>query len=367
MKSTTKRYEALDGWRGLAALLVVVHHFKTANTFSDSVFVGNFAMMVDLFFVLSGFVISLSSIDKLQSFHDCKSFMIKRFARIYPLHLVTLLALVPFALVYSLILNQGGDRFSLFSFISNVFLIDPLNLFDAPTWNMPSWSIAVEFFAYLFFSIILFFNLRKRIRFFTLLSLVSIMLLFVFSDKFMKDTSSYSLFRCFTGFFMGCAIYSIKEKLDTKVLGSVFYRNVIFVSEWILLILLIFILINKANLIMFFLPLFFGLLVFIYSYELGHISKLLRLDFFQKLGLWSFSIYMIHSVIFLSIKGLSIVTDKILQIGWYDQSRNIFDFGSDFVNGLSYFIALSVVIVLSRFTYIYIELPAQSCVKRKCL
>jgi peptidoglycan/LPS O-acetylase OafA/YrhL len=81
----------------------------------------------------------------------------------------------------------------------------------------------------------------------------------------------------------------------------------------------------------------------------------------------SFSIYMIHSVIFLSIKGLSIVSDKILQIGWYDQSRNIFDFGSDFVNGLSYFIALSLVIVLSRFTYIYIELPAQSCAKRKCL
>ncbi|WP_366788678.1 acyltransferase family protein [uncultured Flavobacterium sp.] len=62
----------LDGLRGLFSLIVVIYHFPYENEFSEISITSNFLvrqgdLFVDFFFVLSGFVISLKYIDRLQS------------------------------------------------------------------------------------------------------------------------------------------------------------------------------------------------------------------------------------------------------------------------------------------------------------
>ena len=101
------RVEQLDGLRGIFSVLVVAHHH---NAFKESMFYNNFfvinsSLFVDFFFVLSGFVISMNYINRINSKEDFFQFIKKRFIRLYPLLLYTE--------VVFLIANLIGDQSSL--------------------------------------------------------------------------------------------------------------------------------------------------------------------------------------------------------------------------------------------------------------
>jgi peptidoglycan/LPS O-acetylase OafA/YrhL len=75
-----KRFELLDGTRGLAALVVMIFHL----TAQQRVFERGW-MAVDLFFVLSGFVITYSYGEKIKGGLTFKDFFVARFLRLWPL------------------------------------------------------------------------------------------------------------------------------------------------------------------------------------------------------------------------------------------------------------------------------------------
>ena len=77
-------YYQLDVFRALAALSVCAVHFNFDSFFNNHFANGKF---VQLFFALSGFVIYLNYHQKINNFIDLKFFIIKRFKRLYPLHL----------------------------------------------------------------------------------------------------------------------------------------------------------------------------------------------------------------------------------------------------------------------------------------
>jgi Predicted acyltransferases len=84
MRTTSDKYSTLDGLRGVAAMLVVMYHFPG---FFRPVYVENSYLMVDLFFVMSGFVIASAYEEKL-SCGDISPlrFMRLRLIRLYPLY-----------------------------------------------------------------------------------------------------------------------------------------------------------------------------------------------------------------------------------------------------------------------------------------
>ena len=84
-----KKILALESLRGFAALSVALLHFNTGSYFNNG-FTNNAWLMVDFFFVLSGFVIAFNYIDRIYSLPELLTFQKKRFWRLYPLHLVTL-------------------------------------------------------------------------------------------------------------------------------------------------------------------------------------------------------------------------------------------------------------------------------------
>ena len=85
-----KHINQLDVFRGLAALSVCAVHFTY-----DSIFYKYFAqgLFVQLFFTLSGFVIAYNYYHNLNDYDSFLKFIIKRFKRLYPLHLFFLLTL----------------------------------------------------------------------------------------------------------------------------------------------------------------------------------------------------------------------------------------------------------------------------------
>src|SRR5690242_8734378 len=98
MKPATVYISNLTPLRGFAALLVVIYHFEEiigrfVNA-SDSMFIRKSYLMVDLFFVMSGFIIFHvynSNFKKSIDQHLFSKFLVARFARIYPLHFFMLL------------------------------------------------------------------------------------------------------------------------------------------------------------------------------------------------------------------------------------------------------------------------------------
>lgn len=144
---------ALTGLRGVAAIWVVVFHlfWPGADPVTRAGYLG-----VDIFFILSGFVLSHVYVrrEDLLTRSGYLRFLLTRLARIYPLHLATLIFLlfVVAALPGFAQYSRPGS-FGLTAFIANVFLVQNWGRHPVLGWNRPTWSLSAEWFAYLLFPI----------------------------------------------------------------------------------------------------------------------------------------------------------------------------------------------------------------------
>ena len=88
------RFTVLDSWRGISALLVAAFHLPVLSHQFAIPLLRNAFLFVDFFFVLSGFVITHAYDSKLATGRQGVSFMVRRFGRVWPLHMAVLLAFV---------------------------------------------------------------------------------------------------------------------------------------------------------------------------------------------------------------------------------------------------------------------------------
>ncbi len=110
---------------------------------------------VDLFFALSGYVIASAYLEAFRraSRGTYTQFMIRRFARVWPLHAATLLLFVGAPAC-----RAPGDL------ASNLLMTQSWGFIDHATCNEPSWSISCEWFAYLVFPCLAWLLLRSERR-----------------------------------------------------------------------------------------------------------------------------------------------------------------------------------------------------------
>lgn len=185
-----KEIRALTGLRGIAALVVFLAHMRETllgrglPLHVPTLVMRLFLMggrQVDIFFVLSGFILAMiyrdwfaDSVDK----HAYGKFLQRRFARIYPLHAFMLLLVVAFvyaAHVLNLPTNNGLGRFNPSTLWAYVLLVQAWGfLGDNPgEWNPPAWSISIEALAYFLFPFLIWFASRfAKSRPWTLLILI---------------------------------------------------------------------------------------------------------------------------------------------------------------------------------------------------
>lgn len=153
----------IDALRGLAACLVafVFHAFYILQVNRtgplDGIPVFSWLhehgwTLVDLFFVISGFVFShvYLSEGNLKSGVTFRSFMIARIARLYPLHLLTFVLIIP-AIAIGVGLPHDYANFDIKHALLNLLMLQVSGLNDGLSFNIPAWSISVEIFCYLAF------------------------------------------------------------------------------------------------------------------------------------------------------------------------------------------------------------------------
>ena len=144
---------ALTGLRGIGAVWVLLYHLTDGQNFP----VLQYGYLgVDLFFTLSGFVLTMVYADVFSSLsrHEYLHFLQVRLARIYPLHLATLLLAAALVLAFpgqAMGYSDAARRFSLDAFIACLLLIQNWAYWLPTAWNAPAWSLSAEWLAYLLF------------------------------------------------------------------------------------------------------------------------------------------------------------------------------------------------------------------------
>jgi peptidoglycan/LPS O-acetylase OafA/YrhL len=169
------RFYELDILRGLAAITVVFFHYKHFLLISNtagfdyghmpfSAFLMPFYIygqfFVELFFAISGYVFFWLYARPIEAGRtDAWSFFVARFARLYPLYIVTLLIVAMLQVAYRV--RTGADfiyrQDTLANFGLNLLMIQQWIPYAVQSFNGPAWSISVEVFLYaLFFGLCVF-------------------------------------------------------------------------------------------------------------------------------------------------------------------------------------------------------------------
>jgi peptidoglycan/LPS O-acetylase OafA/YrhL len=306
----TIHFRVLDSWRGIAALLVALFHLNVFSAIYSLDFIRNGYLFVDFFFVLSGFVITHSYSDRLGTFRGIGKFAMRRLGRLWPLHAVVLLAFVIVEAAKAVSAARGAsfdklpftDATSPISILTNLGFGQSFGIEKQLTWNPPSWSICAEFWTYLVFAAALFVasTWLRRTRFaseilVTAVLIASASILILFSRHGIDATFDLGLARCIYGFLIGHLTYrywraAAHIKFTTGLLEvTTLIAAVLYVST-----------VGRTG-YSFFAPLVFAVVVFVFAFESGKVSRLLLNRGNAWLGRISYSIYMWQAFIIFNV------------------------------------------------------------------
>lgn len=315
----------------------------------DNVFDEGF-LGVSFFFILSGFILAYNYNDKILERKVSKSkFYIARFARIYPLHLATLICAVPL---------------SLFELWKNL----PLNLFLLQSWiplksvyfslNSPSWSISTEAFFYLCFPFLVIINGKLNHTMRTGLVIIFTALVVYLNFVLNKDQIHYWLYispfiRVFD-FILGIFMFELYKNFKKKPLKQ-YVVNGLF-SFSIVLFFIFFYFHNRIEIgfrysIYYWIPMFsiilFSAVKSLPIYRPGIITRILSTKQLIYLGEISFAFYLIHQLVIRYYSGLA---------GYFKFEFNVI------LVGIFVFLFS---IICSIFAFEIIEKPFNSKIKKK--
>ena len=140
----TNRIKPLDGLRGIFAATVMIGHFSLfANHFQADAF-KNVMLCVQFFFILSGFALAYGFEEKFRNASvRIGSFAWQRLTRLYPIHILSMLAAGLF--IPPLMGTLSATKNLAWGTLLNLLLLQCVGLTDNWSWNIPSWSISTEF------------------------------------------------------------------------------------------------------------------------------------------------------------------------------------------------------------------------------
>jgi peptidoglycan/LPS O-acetylase OafA/YrhL len=214
----------LDALRIVAAAAVVVLHYAEytkdhAAAHFVFVHVQHFNMFVDLFFVISGFVITQQYLEKVDTAFGVRRFLWRRVARIYPLHLLTLAFYLAIAAVLQLGLARGENpaRYPLSDIPAQLLMLHAV-VGGRLTFNFPSWSLSAEMVCYLLFPTLAAVAARQRmlIVILVLAALVgnSLYALATNTGPWTEWINRGGAFRALPSFALGVALYLFRAEVS---------------------------------------------------------------------------------------------------------------------------------------------------------
>lgn len=364
-------FAALDGFRGVLALMIAIYHTMWLSHINSSDFFTNGPVLVDMFFVFSGFLMFRLYDDALSTIPQARRFIWRRFARIYPLHFFMLLIALTYAFARLLahwfgfatytpgeiLPFQPGATETLGSFLANLTLTQSMGLFDHLSYNMPSWTVSVEFWAYFVFAGMMLWARPSKLWHFAIIA--GLIALNYYGLSRIKPNIDFhydfGFWRCIGGFFTGVLVaYTFRF---TKAIGEKLHRKNIALSTGVeifsLMLMIGFVIYCPGKLQFFIAPVAF-VFVLTFAHDAGLVSKFMGTRLMRYLAKISYSVYMVHILVslFFSIFA-EILLPKIFGPLW-----NATQISGDLLL-IPYLIC---VLIFSHLTYHYIEMPGRKAI-----
>jgi peptidoglycan/LPS O-acetylase OafA/YrhL len=345
------RYEELDSLRAIAALGVICWHY--VNGFKAAPFgavlapfYGRGLLLVDFFFVLSGFVLAYAFWNERRS-PNFGGNVVTRIARIYPLH-AAMLCFVAGLQAY-LVLGLHAEPFvythnDTYHFVLNVLLLNSSGLERGFSFNAPSWSISTEFLVNLLFLALI--TMPRRLASIGMIVVASIAIGTMISRGLINGTRAFGwidndLIRTVAGFFVGVLAQRIHAMVSTRqapflwdvaalglMVGALIYMSL--PQAW-----------GNAGDVVVCLVVF--PLIILSVIRSGYVSTLLRCRPLVYLGSISYSIYLVHFPIQLALYTF-FVAESV---------------HPDFRSRWLFLGFMALVVTIASLTYRYIEVPAK--------
>lgn len=295
----TREIVPLTSLRGVAAMAVVLQHFSATAQQHAAVTIPSLVphgyVAVDLFFVLSGFIMSYTYLQEFRSRGAAAfpGFFGRRVARILPLHTVALLLILAAAAASTVLLGRN------IIVTSDNWLLDiGLNLFMLQGFvvghnlNGPSWTISSEFLAYVLFPALAILAFSRRLVVWVGAMVVCVAALVALALSLPRlglgfEAAPLSLIRCLAEFTLGIGSYRLslhpaasrmlrRDAVSLGLIGAC----------------------AASMLLRFDMPaaLLFPGLVAALAVNRGLVARLMSAGWLRQLGVVSFSLYLLHQV-----------------------------------------------------------------------
>ncbi len=354
-----------------AALLVVLFHIPIYHALKGTASFVNLQFCVDMFFALSGFVLCHAYGHRLKDASEGLRFAWMRFARLWPLHMVMLGLFVAIELVKLVFMRADGSLaldsqpfgpgHSPWELVTNILFLQSFNLHSGLSWNGPAWSAAVEFYVSLLFVgvIVLFPRFRREI--FLGLCLAAGWQLFERSPGTLFVSSDWGMLRAIFSFFAGCLAYDMRTHSNGKL------ETPNMLEIWSVLLFAAFVLTTPQGGLQYAFPVLAVIVIYVFSFDQGRISALLRSRALQKLGLWSYSIYMVHIFVFQIAKmAVSYVGHKthLDLVGWHHNEKLVLLGPPEQAVWFALILSVVLVVPVAALTWRWIEKPALDAARR---
>jgi len=363
-----------------------------------SLFVDKCWIWVDFFFVLSGFILThvygeiFAGGVKRPAFWK---YLRARFARVYPLHFFTLLwALAAGMLILAAPMkdakwsNLFHQIFDLRGFPACVLLVQAMHLFPTPPMNTPSWSLSTEWWTYWLFPLMMPFlaasggrmqrmmnrlapgsRMQKLMKLLgpggfvrRLIWLLVIAGLYTFvryrlagrlglplsqrHAETLNTNSDYAFPRCVAGFMLGMVTY---RWYQLRALKGLLQLDVVFGIIVLALAVSLHFDVNELLTVA-----LFPLLILAAAYNGSTVRRLLSTRPAQRLGDWSFSIYMVHMPVYFTYRAIAPLLGWWIPQGFYTVKADYW------VGWLSACIFLAVTVAIASLCYRWVEVPARN-------
>jgi peptidoglycan/LPS O-acetylase OafA/YrhL len=341
-----KEIRALTGVRGVAAIIIVLYHFGYVHLYSGGTLayfkIPHGYLPVDLFFMLSGFVIALVYSDAFVTapLANYLEFLIKRVARLYPAYLA--IGVLYVAKIAAGLSGETLSRFSGLDIIGNVLMLTGWGLHIYPVIGV-SWAASAELGSYLLAPVLIAFIARGNVAFGIVGAALSVAAIHAIEASGMgasgpldvvSGESFYPLLRAIAGFTLGQAIFRFS--------GPLHRLSMIFQDTLVVLILLAIgvaavLTADDLPVYLLFIP-----LVAVLSCD-GRLAKLLfgnRLIY--DVGLFSYSLYLLHPLF------VSFAVRAFRHFGETESSYLA-----------ATLVCVAIILLLSKLSYRFVEMPGR--------
>jgi peptidoglycan/LPS O-acetylase OafA/YrhL len=354
------RIEYLDSLRGLASISVVISHFVLAYRLDLEFRLINYSPLhffydgfaaVTFFFVLSGYVLTLSMKNKVEI--ELKSFYLKRIFRIMPAYIFVLFTSLLFYSFFNVIhtipdtsswINSFWSKpLNFINFIRQIVFITPENGYAELVFQ--NWSLLVEMQFSFLIPFLFFIYKKSNIIFFLVFNLI---LFFFFNIPAYIFHFSLGIALAMNQDYILTIFTKIKAKHKTALIFFIIFMytyRYTFPMYYYYIMREYSPLLSNDNLI-WIITGFGSFLILLYCFTSTRLQKILNLHFFKFIGKISYGIYLTHLIvlIFLTpifIGYLNYFGIKNAYIVWF----------------VSLLFLLFVTTVFSYFVTIFVEVP----------